>query len=896
MSVYNLSAIFRPKSVAVIGASERPNSVGNTVLKNLVGGGFEGTIYPINPKHKELLGHTCFPKVGETPDPVELAVICTPAPTVPNLIRECGQAGVRGIIILSAGFREVGAEGKKLEDEVAKAASEFRGLRIVGPNCLGVMATHSSLNASFAAAAPDKGKVAFISQSGALCTAVLDWAFQEQIGFSYFVSVGNMLDVDLGDLIDYFATDPWTESIFLYVESVKEARKFMSACRSFARNKPIIVYKAGRFAKSAQAAASHTGAMAGVDTVYQAAFDRAGIVRVNEISDIFDCTALLARRKLPRGARLAIVTNAGGPGVMATDALLARDGVLAEISDATREKLNEFLPPAWSHGNPIDVLGDADPQRLAKTLEVVQADDQVDAILVVFSPQAMSQPTAAAEAVVQVAQKTSKPILTSWMGGKSTSEGVEVFNKANIPTYRAPEEAVKAFMYLVSYVRTRETLYETPRDIPVGFSMERSKMHTVFDSFLASEGTDTLSEIQSKALLEAYEIPVAKPFLARTADEAVQLAKRTGFPVAMKLVSPQITHKTDVGGVELGLGSEDKVRAAFDRIVQSAKSHRPDAHITGVSIQQMISHPGGHELIIGARRDPVFGPVLLVGAGGTSAELFQDRALELPPVNERLARRMLESLRIWPLLNGYRGRPPVDVDKLIEVLIRLSYLVADYPEIQELDVNPLLATPYGMVALDARIVLDPKVRFNPPRRFSHLAIRPYPEELVRQTRLPDGTPCTLRPIKPEDEPMWQAFHEGCSQKSVLSRFRSIVKEFSHEMATRYCFIDYDREITILAEVEEKFDRKIIGVANIMADADRTNAEFAVIVGDAFQGIGVGSMLTDYCLQICRDWGIQKVVAETTPDNQRMLSIFQERGFGLDDRSSNDTVLCNKILA
>lgn len=894
MSVYNLNAIFRPKSVAIIGASSKEASVGNTVLKNVRNDGFPGHIFAVNPKYDELEGHPCFPSIGEIPERIDLAIICTPAATVPDLIRQCGEAGVRGIIILSAGFREIGAEGKKLEEDIAKVAAKFRGLRIVGPNCLGVMATHSALNASFAAAAPDKGKVAFISQSGALCTAVLDWAFQEQIGFSYFVSVGNMLDVDLGDLIDYFANDPWTESILLYVESVKEARKFMSACRSFARNKPIIVYKAGRFAQSAQAAASHTGAMAGVDSVYQAAFDRAGIVRVNEISDIFDCTALLARRKLPRGGRLAIVTNAGGPGVMATDSLLARNGELAEISDSTREQLNAFLPSAWSHGNPIDILGDADPERLAKTMEIVQADPNVDAILVVFSPQAMSQPTAAAQAVVEVSKKTTKPILTSWMGGKATHEGVTLFNAAKIPTYRAPEEAVKAFMYLVSFVRTHDVLYETPRDIPVGFTLERSRMHTIFESLLG-EASDTLSEIQSKTLLDAYEIPVAKPLLARDADEAVVLAKRIGFPVAMKLVSPQITHKTDVGGVELGVPTEEKVRKAFERIVHSVKSFSPDIQIDGISVQRMISHAPGVELIIGARRDPVFGPVLMVGAGGTSAELFRDTALELPPVNERLARRMLESLRIWPLLKGYRGGPGIDIDKLIEILIRMSYLVADFPEIKELDINPLLATPHGVVALDARVVLDRTVRLNPPRRFAHLAIRPYPEEFVRPATMSDGTPCTIRPIKPEDEPTWRKFHAGCSQKTLWFRFRSFVKEITHDMATRFCFIDYDRELTFVAEIEQDGQPKIVGVANIMADADRVDAEFAVIIGDAHQGLGLGSILTDYCLEICCDWGIKTVLAETSPDNQRMLAIFQERGFKLDSKSSSDAVLCRKDL-
>lgn len=894
MPVRSLNRIFHPRSVAVIGASRRPASVGHTVLKNMVEGGFKGPLYAVNPKYDNIGQTACFPTVGDLPEPADLAVICTPAATLLDIVRQCGEAGILGLIIVSAGFREAGKDGEQLERVLLEEAARFDGMRIVGPNCLGVMAPYAEMNASFAQGMPTRGQVAFISQSGALCTSVLDWALQENIGFSYFVSIGNMLDVSIGDLIDYFAIDRWTESIILYVESITEAREFMSAARAFARQKPIIAYKAGRFAESAQAAASHTGALAGVDTVYEAAFNRAGIVRVFEMADMFDCAELLARQKTPKGPRLAIVTNAGGPGVMATDALLERKGVLAEISAETIDKLNACLPPAWSHSNPIDVLGDASPERLAETLRVVLADHEVDAVLVVFSPQAMSKPTDAAKAVIEVAKETTKPVLASWMGGLAMRKGVELFNTAGVPTYSYPEQAVRAFMYLVSYARTREVLYETPRDIPVEFPLDRNKLRAVFDTIL-SEGHDTLTESTSKALLEAYEIPVAKPYVARTSHDAVRLAHRVGFPVALKVLSQEITHKTDVGGVELSLANDDEVTEAFERIVSTAKEKRPDAHVEGVTVQKMVSSPVGHELIVGARRDTVFGAVLLVGAGGTAAELFRDRALELPPLSERLARRMLESLRSWPLLQGYRGRPAVNLDRLIEVLMRLSYLVADYPEIKELDVNPLLVTPDDAIALDARVILDHEMILKPPRPYSHLAIRPYPEEYIRKAKLKDGARVLLRPIKPEDEPMWHALLASCSQQSLWFRFRYLFKQTTHEMATRFCFIDYDREIAIVAELEEDGQRKLIGVARLVADADHKDAEYAVLVADAYQGIGLGSLLTDYCLEICDDWGIATVVVETAPENRRMLDIFQHRQFELDRTTSSDVVLGRKEL-
>ncbi|MCO6459003.1 MAG: GNAT family N-acetyltransferase [Pirellulaceae bacterium] len=894
MTIRSLDKVFHPQRVAVVGASAQPGKVGHTVLRNLVAGGYGGEIYPVNPRHQSLDGRPAFAGLDRLPEVPDLAVICTPAHTVPELIAQCGEAGVAAAVIISAGFRESGSEGELREQELARQAARFPGLRIVGPNCLGIIAPPSKLNASFACGMPEQGRVAFISQSGALCTSVLDWALSEHVGFSYFVSLGNMLDVALGDLLDYFALDGRTDAVILYIESLNEAREFMSAARAFARTKPIIAYKAGRFAESAQAAASHTGALAGVDSVYEAAFARAGIERVFAVEDMFDCAELLARPKHPRGPRLAIITNAGGPGVMATDALLERQGVLARLSDQSLAQLEQLLPPAWSHGNPIDVLGDARPERVAAALRIALEDPQVDAALVVLTPQAMTDPTTTAAEVVQVAARSSKPVITSWMGGQSMSDGVRRLNEAGIPTYAAPESAVRAFMHLVSYARNRQLLYETPRDLPVEFPLDRNKLRAVFDTIL-SEGHDILTESTSKALLEAYEIPVSKPYVAWSDEDAVKLGRRIGYPVVMKILSPLISHKTDVGGVALDLASDDDVRAAYARMIEAAARHRPDAAIRSVTIQRMVAHPTALEMIVGAKRDPVFGMVLLVGTGGVAAEVYHDRALELPPLNERLARRMLESLRCWPLLQGYRGRPAMPVDRLIEILIRLSYLVADYPEIQELDVNPLLVTPDRITALDARIILDRASLLSPARPYSHLAIRPYPEEYIRPARLRDRTPVLLRPIKPEDEPMWHELLASCSRQSLWLRFRYLFQATTHEMATRFCFIDYDREIAIVAEMEDQERRRLCGVGRLVADVDHQEAEYAVLVGDAFQGRGLGSLLTDYCLEICRSWGIRQVVAEVAPENKRMLDIFLSRGFQADYSLAPDVVLVRREL-
>lgn len=892
MSIRNLDKIFDPHRVAVIGASDTPTSVGYTVLRNLIGSGFRGVVYPVNAKRESIQGIQAYKDISCLPHAPDLGVICTPSHTVPGLVRSLGEAGTRGIVVISAGFREIGEAGRKLEDQVRAEQAKFDGMRIVGPNCLGIIVPGIHLNASFAAATPKKGHIGFISQSGALCTSVLDWAIDEGIGFSYFVSVGNMLDVSMGDLIDYFGSATETQSIILYIESISEAREFVSAARAFARTKPIVAYKAGRFTQSAAAAASHTGAMAGVDAVYEAAFQRAGIERIFQIEDMFDCAELLARQQPAKGDRLAIITNAGGPGVMTTDALIARDGNMATLSDETIQKLNEVLPPFWSHNNPVDVLGDAPPERYAKAMEIVLQDKNVDAVLVILTPQAMTDSTGTAEAVGKAAASAHKPVLAAWMGGHTVGEGMQVLNRAGIPSYDTPEKAVKAFMHLVSYARNLEILHETPRDFPMSFTLDRQRMRNLFDTIL-TEGDEILSENVSKAFLDAYEIPVTKPQAARTAQEAVDVARNIGYPVVMKIHSPQITHKTDVGGVVLSLTNDAAVTDAFNKMIQRAKEKRPDATILGVTIQKMVTVPNAFELIMGMKKDPVFGAVLMVGMGGIAAEVFQDRALALPPLNEALARRALESLKSWPLLRGYRGKPAANIDRLIEVLIRFSYLVADYPELREVDVNPLLVTPDDVVALDARVVIDRDVVVHTVRPYSHLAIRPYPEEYVSQRELKDGTVVTLRPIKPEDEPMWHDLLGNCSTQSLWFRFSYLFKQTTHEMATRYCFIDYDREIGIVAEVEEEGQRKLIGVGRLVADVNHEAAEYAVIVVDRWHGRGLGGMLTDYSLEVAKKWGVKRVVAETTKDNARMLATFRERGFHLNDEAEQDVVLVSK---
>ncbi len=863
------------------------------MLANLVGGGFRGVVYPVNAEVEAVLGVPCYPDVAHLPRTPDLAIICSPAAEVPRHVAACGVAGVRGLIVVSAGFKETGEEGRQLEQRIRAEQARFPGMRIVGPNCLGIIVPRLNLNASFAPAGPRDGDIAFISQSGALCASVLDWALENRIGFSHFVSIGNSLDVDFGDLIDYFGEDEHTRSIILYIESVTDARAFMTAARACARQKRIIAFKAGRFPASAEAAASHTGAMASEDAVYDAAFQRTGVARVSELADVFDCAALLGRGKIPGGPRLALVTNAGGPGVIATDALIAQAGVLATLSPETMARLDADLPPAWSHGNPVDVLGDANSKRIEKAVRSVLADKNVDAVLTIVTPQAMTNPTATARVLGKLALESHKPLLAGWLGGRAMRDGLPILAEAGIAAYPTPEQAVRAFMTLVAYARNLETLYETPKDVAVQFPYDRAEAKRRFVA-TRLDGGDVLAEDVSKELLASYGIPVTQPHAAATAEEAVAIAERVGYPVVLKVRSPGITHKTDVGGVALDLAGAEMVTAAFHNIVRNARERRPDARIEGVTVQKMIEAADSLELILGIKKDPVFGTVVMAGMGGVGAELLADRSLGFPPLNERLAMRMLESLRMWPLLTGYRGRKPIDVEALVQVLIRLSYLAADWPEITELDINPLLCTPAEVVALDARVVVDRALVGVEAEPYAHLALRPYPEKYVKRVVLNGGTDVTLRPIRPEDEPLWLAMLGNCTKETIYSRFRYLFDWSTHEVATRYCYIDYAREIAIVAEIGTGEQRKLIGVGRLVADPGHENGEYAVLVVDAWQRKELGGLLTDYCIEIARGWNLKRIVAQTTTDNHPMIAVFERRGFDV-TRGEDSAVEVSKAL-
>lgn len=877
MPIKKLNSIFRPNRIALIGVSNDPNSVGGITLKNLVGGGFQGVVYPINPKREAVMGIPCYPNVESLPKVPDLAVIMTAADQVPDIIVDCGKAGINGIIIMSAGFKEAGEEGKILEQKLKEEIDKFPDMRVIGPNCLGIIVPRAKLNVSFANGMPRKGKVAFISQSGALCASVLDWADEAKMGFSYFISIGNAVDVTFGDLIDYLGQDTNTKSIILYVESLANARTFMSAARAFARKKPIIVYKSGRFPESAAAAASHTGALASEDAIYDAVFRRAGLARVYDIGNIFDFTDLVGRKRMPKATGLAIVTNAGGPGVMATDTLISLGGKLITLSDTTMSKLDELLPSYWSHGNPVDVLGDASPTRVSQATSIVLNDEGVDAVLVILTPQAMTNPTATAQAIVDISAHTSKFIMTAWLGGTSMREGLNILTNAEIPVYGTPGQAMRSFMTMTRYINNLKLLYETPKDVPVSFNYDRESLREKYVSGIFKK-SKILSEDDSKLLINDYGISTTHPELALNEDEVVEIADRKGYPVVLKISSPEITHKTDVGGVALNLENEEIVRATYKNMLETVSVKMPGVKINGITVQKMIDTKDDVELILGIKKDGLFGTVMLVGMGGTSAELFNDKRLEFPPLNEQLARQMIESLQIYPLLEGYRGSKPKNIEKLIEVLIRLSYLAADYPEIEELDINPLIVTPDDVIALDARIVVSDNLSDKANLDYSHLILRPYPERLRKKSKLKDGTEIMLRPIKPEDESLWLEMLSSCSKESIYHRFRNDFHFNSHEVASQFCFIDYDREMGIVAEIDYEGRKRLIGVGRLIADPDVVTAEYAVLVTDEWQHNELGKILTEYCVEIAGIAGIKRVSAETTSDNKAMITVFRKLHF------------------
>ena len=876
----HLDKNFNPKSVAVIGASDEEGSVGYALMKNFLDSGFEGEVYPVNIRKKEILGLKAYQTVEQITKTVDLAVIATPAKTVPDVLEQCGRAGIKGIIIISAGFKEVGPEGKALEDKLVEIKRKY-GLRIIGPNCLGVIRPSINLNATFINRMPKPGNIAFISQSGALGAAILDWAIHENIGFSNFVSVGSMIDVDFGDLIDYFGTDPKTRSILMYIEGITDARKFISAARHFARTKPIIVVKAGKFIESAKAAASHTGSLTGEDAIYDAAFKRAGIVRVEEIADLFNCAEVLGLQPLPKGPNLAIITNAGGPGVMAADALISRGGKLAKLSPQTMEALNNILPPYWNKGNPIDILGDAKADRYQAVLEACLEDENVDGVLIIYTAQGVAEPSEIAKAIVEVCKSDryrNKIVLTSFIGYKAVEEANRILNENGIPTYSTPEQAVKTYLYMYHYKRNLELLYETPEELPVDISPPKRPILIAMRNAVM-ENRVMLTEAEAKNLLEYYGLPVVKTYVAKTAEEAVQISSKIGYPVVLKILSPQITHKTEAGGVALDLNGETEVQEAFERIIKNAKAYSPEAEILGVTVQPMIKNKG-YEVIIGSKKDPIFGPVILFGMGGIGAELFKDYAIGLPPLNQTLARRLMEETKVYHLLKGYRNMPPANIKLLEEILVRFSQMIMDFPQIMEVDINPLLINDKEAHILDARIAVDKDLVFRKVEPHQHLVISPYPKKYETLWRLRDGRTVLLRPIKPEDEPLWLEMFQNFSEESIRYRFFQIIRETPHEVRVRYCNIDYDREIAIVAELNEGGRRRILGVSRVSLEPDRRKGEIAFIVADPWQGLGLGTKLVDYTIEVAKDMGVETLYAIMLSDNYRAINLLKNMGFTL----------------
>lgn len=865
----------------MIGATEKAGSVGRAVLKNLQTNGADAAIFPVNPKYRRVLGSKCHPAIGRVPGPVDLAVIATPARTVPEIIGQCSAAGVAGAIVLSAGFRECGEEGRRLEEQVDKRRGT---MRVIGPNCLGIMIPGAGLNATFAAGMALPGNVAFLSQSGALCTAILDWSVRENVGFSAFVSMGSMLDVGWGDLIDHFVGDPDTQSIVCYMESVGPARAFVSAAREASFLKPLVVIKAGRTAEAARAVVSHTGALAGSDAVLDAAFRRAGVLRVDTIEELFDMAEVLAKQPKPEGPRLMILTNAGGPGILATDMLIAGGGCLAPLSPETRAKLDAVLPAGWSRSNPVDVLGSAKPGLYAKAFQIALDEPGADGVLAVLTPQAMSDPAGTAQKIGALAESRNKPVLASWMGGASMGAARAKLNKARIPTYDYPDEAVRAFARMWQYSDAQRLLYERP-SLPASADAaadKRNKAGALLKT-AARKGRTLLTEAESKQVLAGYGIPVVETRAARSAEEAVSLAGKIGFPVVLKLLSSTVAHKTDAGGVHLNLGTAAAVRRAWNAIQRSAGGEA----FEGVTVQPFVVKPG-IELILGGTLDPQFGHVLLFGAGGEFVEVFRDRVIDLPPLTVTLARRMIERTRIHRALLGVRGRPPVDLDALAGVLVRFSHLITEQRErIAEMEINPLLTSADGFLALDARIVLHKpgtEATEIPP-----LAFRPYPAEYAAVVRLAGGTRVTLRPIRPEDEAMLEAFHGTLSESTVAARYFAALPlraRIRHERLSRICFADYDREIAMVAERKRgRTGRELIAVGRINRLHGENAAEFAVLVADAWQRKGLGTRLLRQLLHVARAEKLERVVGVVQSGNKGMLRVCRREGFRM--RKSSD---------
>ncbi len=872
-----IKRMFEPESVALIGATDRAGSIGRQIMANLLSGKGGRVVYPVNPTKRKVMGLKCFSSISEVPVSVDLAVIATPAKTVPGIVEECAKKGVGGIVIISAGFGEVGGRGNVLEKELRRIQKKY-GVRILGPNCLGFIRPKVGLNATFLRNAPEPGEVAFISQSGALGTAILDWAVDTHVGFSMFASLGSMVDIDFGELIDYLGDDSGTRSIILYMEGVASAKKFISAARGFARSKPIIVLKPGRYSAGAKAALSHTGALAGNYEVYNSVFKRVGVVRVDQIEDLFNCASVLDSKHLPAGSRIAIVSNAGGPGVIAADSVIANGGALADLSKESLEILDKALPACWSRGNPIDILGDADIGRYTKTIRACLDDLKVDGVIVLYTPQGNADPTELAERVVEVSRGSWKPVLTVWMGGECVGKARRIFYENDLPTYSTPEDAIRTYMYMYEYKRNLELLYETPESLPVDLYPPKSHLKLMLRKAL-DKGRKVLLQDEVDEFLDAYGIPRAEGYVAKNLNSVLSAASRVGYPVVLKAVSSELVHKVDFGGVILGVDSEESLKKNYRLLLKSVRKSAPWVRSLNVYVQKMKK--SDYELIIGSRRDNVFGTVILFGRGGTDVEFFKDFSVALPPLNQTLAKRMMEETKIFSALSkGLRNRPPIKMRELEEVVVKFSSMVVDFPEISAVEINPLAASRDGICALDTRIILDPRaVKDKTP--YSHLSILPYPAKYITSWKMKGGKEVILRPIRPEDEKMEDELIRGLSDESSRFRFFRIIKELSHKDLVRFCNIDYDREMAIIAETSEGKEKKEIGVGRLIIEPSRNRGEFAIVIADRYQNKGLGTKIIDMLIGVAEEKGLELIYGKIHPENYRMIQICEKMGFEIE---------------
>ncbi len=867
--------MFDPKSVAVFGASDRSAGVGARVFSNLLRAGFAGEIIPINPKYSAVSGRPCFPSLNEAGASVDLAVIATPAHTVPGILEQCAEMRVTNAVILSAGFGDGSGGLSRLGQNLTDMAKRH-GIRFLGPNCVGIVRPWIGLDATFLRAETPPGRLALVSQSGALCSAISDWAEPHHLGFSALVSLGNAFDIGFGDAMEFLATDPKTSAILLYVEGVRNAPNFVSALRGAARSKPVVVLKGGRHGQSSKAAQTHTGALMGDDAVFDAALSRAGAVRAQSFGQLFAAAEILSAHKRVRGNRLGIITNGGGAGVLAADRAGDLDIDLAEPSEETIKALDAVLPSYWSKRNPIDILGDATPDQYAAAVTAAMKDPNFDGVLVMLTPQAMTAATEAAEAVIgAIPERSRKPVLACWMGETSVAEGRKLMSGTGIPDFTTPERAVEAFSYLAQHNRNRRLALETPGPLADSEAHDIEGARMILQTAL-SEGRAMLSDIESKAVLRAFGIPINITLEAEDAEDALVAAETVGFPVAVKINSPQISHKSDVGGVRIGVANAAEVKRAFKEITTQAAALRPDATILGVTVQPMARVEDARELVIGASRDPVFGPAILFGAGGTMVEVLRDSAVSLPPLNEVLARRLIGRTKVSRLLDAFRERPAVDRDAVIDVLLRVSDIVCELPEITELDINPLFAGPRGVIAVDARIGIA-----RPPAKdgaYDHVAIHPYPRHLVQRGYLSDGTPLTIRPIRPEDAESEATFVRELSPEAKRFRFMGAMSELSPEMLVRFTQIDYRREMALVAIIEPGGKTEQVGVARYAINPDSESCEFAVVVSDRVQNQGIGTRLMKALMDAARDHGLTRIEGQVLKINAPMLQLMAELGF------------------